>query len=102
MTTVRRACGGRPAAADERPAPGRPGRRARRVMAVASAVFGAVLLGVALPRFARDGRPVAFLVPWAVAVVAIVGFNLWTAFRGPARGARGDAGQVTPPAPPPR
>ncbi|ATO13591.1 hypothetical protein CO540_06880 [Micromonospora sp. WMMA2032] len=96
-TTLRRALAAR--TAERRPPVPRPARRAGRAMAVASALFGVVLLAVALPRFARDGHSPALLALWATFAVAIVGFNLWTAFRRPRES---DNQQVTPAARPPR
>ncbi|SCG64429.1 hypothetical protein [Micromonospora humi] len=96
-TSLRR--GLAPTTGDRRPTRPRPARRAPRVMAVVSALFAAVLLAVFLPRFARDGQPPALLALWALFAVAIAGFNLWTAFRGPAQA---HDERVTPAAPPPR
>lgn len=90
---------GRCATSEERPSRWL-GNRPARVMAVASAVFGAVLLAVFLPLFYRDGRSVPYLVLWAVLVAVTVGFNLRTAFR--RRERDDDPGSVTRAARPPR
>ncbi len=55
--------------------------RPAKPLAVFGAVAGAAILAIGLVAGLQgDGTPVGFLALWALLGVAIIGFNLWSAF----------------------
>lgn len=54
--------------------------RPAKPQAVLTAVVGVGMLAVGIGVIAKGDAPVGFIALWIVALVGIVGFNLWAAF----------------------